>query len=111
MSTNTESAHVTGPIECQPWCEDQDGHADETFTADQVCFGAESWVWMSKAGVDVSGDGVTQSAIGVHLQNIGGESYIALNPDRITGLLQFTADEADALAALLTAHAAELRPS
>jgi hypothetical protein len=111
MSTNNESAHVTGPIECQPWCEIRDGHAKETFAADQVCYGAESWVWMSRAGVDVSGDGVTQSAIGVYLSNIGGEASVEINPDRATGGLRFTADEADALAALLTAHAAELRHS
>lgn len=109
MSTNL--ARVTGPIECQPWCEDHTGHADEIFAVDQACYGAESWVWMSKTGVDVNGDGVTQSAIGVHLSNSEGTPTVFLDTDRIAGMLRFTADEADALAALLTAHAAELRQS
>lgn len=109
MSTNTEFVRVAGPIECQPWCEDHDGHVNELCTADQVCFSDERWISLSESGVDINADGVTRDAIGLYLSTTNGTPTLTIDPDSVSDGMRLTADELDTFIENMTELRAVLR--
>lgn len=58
MTTHDRPAPPAGPITCQPWCQDGEGHADALCADDQICFTTELFVPTSTAEpVSVDGYG------------------------------------------------------
>lgn len=117
-----ESLKYLPPVECQPWCDIGDGHPQEWNRPDQACWTAGEYVDLSQEPpAEVDGDKVWPQTIGVLTRRRPGETahvLVHLDGVRILGPIQYpynildhelllTAEEAQRLAALLTA-AAEL---
>lgn len=109
-SNSAKSARATGPVECQPWCQDHNGHwltpgaAYVPLVEDQYCTSAESMFELSHGPADGPAD-----EIGLFLVDDHGTRYIGINPDFVNGMWRLTADKADALAAMITSMAGKLR--
>jgi hypothetical protein len=56
MSSALASPAV-GPITCQPWCQESDGHPTERGREDQRCFGVEHRVHLSTEPTTLTSDG------------------------------------------------------
>lgn len=99
---------VTGPIVCQPWCEDHDGHTGEIFAVDQVCMSKLTYVHLSMGDVEMDSGGVWGSGITVYVRDDHGSMSVAVGADE-GGTWHMSAVEADAFAQVLTDHARILR--
>lgn len=47
------------PTDCQPWCDEGEGHADEWFRVDRACWGSDRHVFLSAepTGTEALGSG------------------------------------------------------
>ena len=107
------------PVECQPWCDQGDGHPDQCFTSDQACWSPSDYVALSLERMHVERAGEFPQQIGAMARSRPGEPghvYVHLYDIQLHGSVPFpykfldhglslTVEEAERLAAILTAAA------
>ena len=124
-----EPLQYLAPVECHPWCDQGDGHPEQCFTSDQACWSPSDYVDLSLEPVHVERHAEFPQQIGVMarcLPDEPGHVYVHLWDIELHGSvpspykfldhgLSLTVEEAERLAALLTASAnlvrSEVRPS
>jgi hypothetical protein len=60
MTTHAFPTRGLEPITCQPWCEASDGHPNQRLREDQICFGPEHRVPLSREPHELFGEASTE---------------------------------------------------
>lgn len=50
-TTEKRPTPAAGPVVCQPWCTDSDGHPGEVFAMDQSCYTEDLHIPLSRPGL------------------------------------------------------------
>src|ERR1700730_3471315 len=115
MPTTSSTHPSIQPIVCAPWCTDGDGHANEHFSEDQTCWGAATYVALSRedADVDLGGRPYPARVGAMAHRESGSEPVVYLHTElhgfkNIDTAAHLTAQEARALADALTTAADEV---
>jgi hypothetical protein len=74
-------AAVTGPVRCENWCVDGDGHGGATFAEDQVCYSEQHITEMTAMPPLTAGERTTERPIDYL------EVYLSLRHSDVSGSL------------------------
>ncbi len=100
MTTTPATLH---PVDCRPWCRDQDGHTKDHEVLDPLCFAKDAdddYVELSQHTA-LYGDGVgpDSATVSMFYDHSAGRSFVELaTPENLTTM---TVDEAQALRSAL----------
>lgn len=88
-------APATGPIQCEAWCWEGDGHPDASLVEDQHCWSDSKNVQLSIVNSKAPVDEPSIVELYMHRSSEGGELVVGINPDRVHGASEFTKAEWD----------------